>query len=71
MSIYMISEGAEKTLGLHTILKLAALTMRMDSGGFCVAESTFISVISSIGAEVFRPGAVYIDILNLTTGTDS
>jgi hypothetical protein len=36
-----------------------------------VAESTFITVISSIGAEVFRPGAVYVDILNLTTGTDS
>ena len=47
----MISEEAEKSLAQHTILKLAALTMYVDSGGFYVAASTFITVISSIGAE--------------------
>ena len=51
MSIYIISEGAEKSLAQRTILKLAALTMYMDSGGFYVAASTFITVIPSIGAE--------------------
>jgi hypothetical protein len=51
MSIYMISEGAEKSLAEHTILKLADLKMCMDSGGFCGAGSTFITVICSIGAE--------------------
>ena len=72
MSIYVISEGAEKSLGQHTILKLADLKMCMDSEGFCVAGSTFITVISSIGAEiVFSPGAVYVDILHLTTCTAS
>ena len=51
MSIYMISEGAEKSLARHKFVKLGALTMCMDSDGFCVAASTFITVISSIGAK--------------------
>ena len=51
MSIYMISEGGEKFLALHKFVKLGALTMCMDSYGFCVATSTFITVISSMGAE--------------------
>ena len=51
MSIYMLSEGAEKSLARHKFVKLGALMMCMYSGGFCVAASTFITVISSIGAE--------------------